>query len=228
MTKFRIEVGEIEELSELPDSWHASDYVNILEELDYDGAASIAAYELRDMCLMSLQELAPPEAAEVLLKYKFGTELSDGQIRNYGIESQHERLWEQSADLEHHHRMFEVASLLNAVNENEFPTPDALRVSFLVHASDAATLDWFEDGTDRSQLVSMLSAGMDDSAILNRLFGEDIAAGKIPDADSIIWLVSVEPAEKNTCRLQITTSAYWLDGIRETEAFEWTAEIVPG
>ena len=195
----------------------------ILTELDVENIAGMKPSELRDMCLMSLQDLDPPEAAEVLLKYKFGAELTAGQIRNYGIESQHERLWEQSADLEQHHKMFEVASLLNSVNEMEFPTPEALRVSFIVTATNPATLDIFEDSMDRGLLVSMLSAGMDDSAVLNRMFGAEIEAGKIAEPDSIIWIVQVETPNKSSRRIQITSSTYWLDDIRETDAFEWDA-----
>lgn len=226
MTKYQIHVDGIEELTELEGSWQAADYAAILENLDVDNVAKINPAELRDMCLMSLQDLEPPEAAEVLLKHKFGDELTAGQIRNYGIESQHERLWEQSADLEQHHKMFEVASLLNSVNEMEFPTPDALRVAFVVTTADPESLDIFEDSMDRGILVSMLSAGMDDSAVLNRMFGDEIAAGKIPEADSIAWIVKVESPTKSSRRIQITSSTYWLDGIRETENFEWDAKHV--
>ena len=127
MTKYSVEVGAFEELAELDGGWQAADYIAILEKLDVAGAAQIAPEELRDMCLLALQDLDPPKAAAVLLKYRLGTKLSDGQIRNYSIECQNERLWEQAADLEFHHTMFHIASLLNAVNPMEFPTPDALR-----------------------------------------------------------------------------------------------------
>jgi len=226
MMKYKIEIDGLEDLSELEGSWQPADYVAILEELDVDGVSDINQDELRDMCLMSLQDLEPPEAAELLLKYKFGTELTDGQIRNYGIESQHERLWEQSADLEHHHKMFEIASLLNAVNKMDFPTPDALQVTFLVTCANPEMLDLFEDSMDRGLLVSMLSAGMDQSAVLKRMFGDEIALGKIPEADSIIWIVHVDTPDKTTRRIQITSSAYWLDAIRETRTFEWDANLV--
>ncbi|MEQ9406454.1 MAG: hypothetical protein RIK87_01965 [Fuerstiella sp.] len=226
MTKYRVEVDSLEELTELEGSWLPADYVAILEELDVDGAAAIPAEELRDMCLLALQDLEPPEAAAVLLKYRLGTELTDGQIRNFSIESQHERLWEQSADLEFHQRMFAIASLLNTVNEMEFPTPDALCVTLIVSCADPASLAVFEDSMDPALLVRLLSAGMDDSAILNRLFGEQIAAGRIDDAGSIIWAVRVDGSEQSSIRLQITSSAYWLNAIRETESFEWDADLV--
>lgn len=71
----------------------------------------------------------------------------------------------------------------------------------------------------------MLS-GMDDSAIENRLFDEQIKAGVILSANSIIWLVSVNNRNETSVRLQVTSSAYWLGAIRETDSFEWDAGLV--
>ncbi len=225
MTNYRVEVDEIEELKELDGSWQAADYIAILQELEVDGAAKIPADELRDMCLFALQDLDPPAAAAILLNYKLGTALSAGQIRNYSIESQHERLWEQSADLEFHQVMFAVASLLNAASPMVFPTPDALRVTLKIVSDDTAALTMFQESMDRALLVRMLSCGMEQSAILNRLFGEQIAEGTIADASSIIWAVHVDSSDKSSIRLTVTSSAYWLNAIRETDSFEWESEL---
>ena len=62
---------------------------------------------------------------------------------------------------------------------------------------------------------------MHKSAILNRLFGEQIAEGRVADADSIIWGLHVDSSEITLIRLKITSSAYLLGAIRETESFEW-------
>lgn len=221
MTKFNVAIDGLEELAKLDDSWQSADYVAILTSLNVQDADQITVDELRDMCLFALQDLDPPEAAAVLLKYKLGTKLSAGQIKNYSIESQHERLWEQSADLEIHQPMFAIASLLNSVNSMAFPTPDALRVSLTIQCDDASKLAIFNDDMDRALLVRMLSTGMDESAILNRLFGEQIAEGKIADADSIIWKVSVDSSASTLIHMKITSSAYWLNGLRETESFLW-------
>lgn len=221
MTKYRVGVDEFKELTELEQSWAPADYVSILTSLDIADAGKIDVDELRDMTLFALQDLNPPDAAAVLLKYKVGTKLSGGQIRNYSIESQHERLWEQSADLSLHEDMFAVASMLNSVNAMAFPIPDALRVTFSIQCDDASQLALFNDEMDRAILVRMISAGMNESAILNRLFGDQIATGKVADADSIIWQIAVEQPDPAKLQIQITSSAYWLRALRETESFEW-------
>ena len=221
MPNYRVEVDGIEELKELEGSWQTTDYIAILQQLDVSGAADIPAGDLREMCLFALQDLDPPQAAALLLKYKLGTVLNAGQIRNYSIESQHERLWEQSADLKIHQPMFGVASLLNAASPMVFPTPDALRVSLKIASADEAALTIFHESMDRALLVRMLSSGMEPSAILNRLFGEQIAQGKVADADAIIWNVDVDSSNSTSIRMTITSSAYWLNALRETESFEW-------
>ena len=221
MTKYRVGVDEFEELAELEQSWMPKDYVSILASLDIADAGKIDVNELRDMTLFALQDLNPPDAAAVLLKYKVGTKLSAGQIRNYSIESQHERLWEQSADLSLHQDMFAVASMLNSVNAMAFPVPDALRVTFTVQCDDVSKLAIFNSDMDRAILLRMISAGMNESAILNRLFGDQIATGKVADADSIVWQIAIEQSDPATLKIRITSSAYWLRALRETESFEW-------
>ncbi len=74
---------------------------------------------------------------------------------------------------------------------------------------------------DRDILVRMISAGMNESAILNRLFGGQIATEKVADADSIIWQIAVEQPDPAKLQIQITSSAYWLRALRKTESFEW-------
>ena len=221
MTKYRVGVDEFEELAELEQSWTPKDYVSVLTLLDIADADKIDIDELRDMTLFALQDLNPPDAAAVLLKYKVGTKLSAGQIRNYSIESQHERLWEQSADLSLHQDMFAVASMLHSVNAMAFPVPDALRVTFTVQCDDVSKLAIFNSDMDRAILLRMISAGMNESAILNRLFGDQIATGKVADADSIVWQIAIEQSDPATLKIRITSSAYWLRALRETEAFEW-------
>jgi hypothetical protein len=226
MTKYRVGVDEFEELAELEQSWTPTDYVSILTSLDIADAGKIDVDELRDMTLFALQDLNPPDAAAVLLKYKVGTKLSGGQIRNYSIDSQHERLWEQSADLSLHQDMFAVASMLNSVNAMAFPVPDALRVTLSIQCDDTSKLALFNKEMDRAILVRMISAGMNESAILNRLFGDQIASGKVADADSIIWQIAVEQTDPTKLHIRITSSAYWLRALRETESFEWDSGAV--
>lgn len=226
MPTYSVNVAGFELLEQLDGGWQSSDYVAILEQLDVDGATELEADELREMCVLVLQDLEPAEAAEVLLKHKLADVLTKGQITNYGIESQHEKLWEQSADMELHHKMFDVASLLAVVNRMAFPTPDAVRLTLQIECSDADAASVFHESMDRPLLVRMLATGMDADAILKRLFADQLAGADFPEAESIIWVVNSEKLDDKTVKLQVTSSGYWLDAMRETESFSWDPDML--
>lgn len=117
MTKFRVDILQIDEVKSLEGDWRQSEYVELLEALNLEGTAELAASEVEEVCLMALQDREPTAAAAVILKHRLGDVLTDGQIQNFSSECQHERLWEQSADLELHRPMFAVASLLARVDD---------------------------------------------------------------------------------------------------------------
>ena len=67
----------------------------------------------------------------------------------------------------------------------------------------------------------MLASGMDDEAILNRLFEEGLAGGEFPEASLILWDLDVNHTSETTATVQIISSGYWFDPLRETESFQW-------
>ena len=219
MAKYHVEVAEIDELRSLDGDWQASDYAALLAELDAQDIAGLSAEETEQMCLMALQDLDHAEAGAAVLKYKLGDVLSEGQIRNYSHECQLERLWEQSAEIQLHRAMFGIASLLNRVDDQTFPTPQALRVTLNIKC-DATAANVFDEPVDRAMVARMLSSGMDDNAVILRLFGDAIAGADFPEAEHIIWGVEVSEVDDGLC-VKVISSDYWLDELRETEAFDW-------
>jgi len=221
MSASHVTVVKFETLAELEGDWTTADFVAVLEKLDIDGASDLQAAEAKEMCVLALSDLEPEEAAATLLTYKLGDELTEGQIRNYSNECQFEQLWEQSSEMELHRGMFAVASLLVQVNEQQFPTPDAVRVTLQVECS-AEQADTLHRSLDPTRVLRMLSIGMDDDAVLKRLFHEQLDGGDFPEAASIVWDVA---STTNSAGVELTviSSGYWLDGLRETEGFVWDA-----
>lgn len=221
MTTYRMSIVEFTELRELDGDWTAADYLKLLKRLELDGPEGMSEVEVREMCLLGLQDLDPAEAAEVVLAYKFEGNLTDGQIKNFSNEFQFEKLWEHGGDMELHRTMFSVGSLLSAVNEQLFPTPDAVRVTMEVECKDAESAKLLQDDTAPQLIVRMLSAGMDDDAVLKRLFADELQSGNFPDAASLIWDLDVEHPTAITAIVKVTSSGYWLDSLKETTAFTW-------
>ena len=225
MSVYRIRVAQIEELQEVEGDWQPADLVAILEKLGVDGAAALSPQEVREMCLLSLQDLDVAEAAAVVLDYKLGKTLTAGQIKNLSHDCQFDKLWEQGGDMELHRAMFSVGSLLAVVNEQTFPTPDAVRVTLDVECPDSDDADRLTSDTAPQTIVRMLASGMDGDAILNRLFEDELAKGTFPEAALIIWDLEVEHTGEHSATLKIISSGYWLDPLRETEAFDWDGQV---
>ena len=82
-----------------------------------------------------------------------------------------------------------------------------------------------DDETAPGTIVRMLASGMDEDAILNRLFEDELAEEKFPEAALIIWDLEVDHTGEHTTTLQIISSGYWLDPLRQTEAFHWNGSV---
>lgn len=222
MTSCHVSVVEFEELTKLDGDWNATDFTALLVKLDMDGGATLDSDEGKEMCLMALSDLEPEAAASVLLTYKLEGELTEGQIRNYSNECQFEKLWEQSAEMQLHRRIFSVASLLAEINEQVFPTPDAIKVRFQIDCPAGQATE-FDPPIESADVLRMVALGMEDGAILKRLFHDQLEGGPFPEADSIAWEAHSVRNEKGI-ELTVVSSGYWLDGLSETEGFQWESQ----
>lgn len=221
MSVYNVQVVGFEELKELEDDWQPADFAAILEKLNFAGAAELSSQEVRELCILSLQDLDAAEAAEVVLQHKLGDVLKPGQIKNLSNDCQFDKLWEHGGDMDLHRAMFGVGSLLALVNEQQFPTPDAVRVTLELQCSDAEAIDRLTDNTAPQTIVRMLASGMGEDAILKRLFEDALASGAFPEAQSIIWDLEVQHADEHKATLKITSSGYWFGPLQETESFVW-------
>jgi hypothetical protein len=57
--EYFVEMERFSELREIAGVWTAENFIEILESLEYGDTSDIEGKELREMCLMSLQDLAP-------------------------------------------------------------------------------------------------------------------------------------------------------------------------
>jgi hypothetical protein len=124
--KFNIELLKSETISELPNAWSSENYRDLLELMEYGDTSDILEGDLKEMCLMSLSEYDPDEAAKYVLSYIFEGRLNSGQIHNLSHEMQDEKMWEEYADLFLHEEFFNVGQLLYQAFNGKFP-----RASFL-------------------------------------------------------------------------------------------------
>jgi len=217
---FDVEITEFTNLREIPGVWLTNDYSAILDSLDYGDQSDLSEADTQEVCLMSLQDLKPETAAEVVLNHKMSNVLKPGQIKNISTEMLEEKLWEEYADLSLQESFFNIGSLLYAAFPSEFPKPDAAYISISVTPTNDQAIKALDGKINESFLVRLLADGMGSGAVLHRMFDEQLAGKKFPEAESIIWIINEVASEGSSKKLQIVSSGYWLDPLEHVNTFE--------
>ncbi len=216
---YHVRVVYFSNLLEIEGSRTGADYAALLDAMEYGDQSGMDDGESREMCILSLQDLGPEEAAYVVLKHDFKDVLRDGQARNLAGEMLEEKLWEEYADSALHERMFNAGSLLYSVFPHSFPKPDAVRVTLDVTAADLQAKALLTPMPHESLLVRLLADGMDEHAVLHRLYGDELKGSSFPNAAEVVWIVSAEAIGEDAVSIDVTSSGYWLDALIETESY---------
>lgn len=217
---FRVRVLDFSNILEIEGSRTDADFSALLDAMEYGDQSGMNEDERREMCIASLQDLDPDEAAYIVLRHDLGSVLRDGQIRNLAGEMCDEKLWEEYSDSALHEQFFNSGSLLYSAFPGSFPKPDAVRVVLEVTSANASAQQLMTPLLDESFLVRLLADGMDDHAILHRLYGDELKATSFPNASEIVWIVNAEAIDENKMKVEVISSGNWLDALEETEEYE--------
>ena len=213
--KLDITISKVRTVTYFDDYWTEADYRAILEACEYPDAATAEAGEVLELAQMALTDLEPDEAARVLLTYKLGDRMTEGQIEQVSHEMQDDKVAEDYADPALHYDLFNVNQFLYRAFNGTFPNTEAsvMDVQVLPKGAD-------HPGVNKELLVKVLAQGLRDSNLINRLYGEQVS-GEVPftDAGKVIWTFA-PTGEADTYRVR--TSKYWIDeedvGAHEYEA----------
>jgi hypothetical protein len=221
--EFHVDVLRFSVLEEIEGIWTGKEFSELLAEMEFGSIDGMSQAEVREMCLLSLQDLAPEAAAALILKYYLGDRLSDGQIRNIAADMPDEKLWEEYADMAVHEKLFNVSSLLYLAFPRDFPEPDAVRVTVKVTALHKTGREILQHALTESFLVRLLAGGMDEDAALHRLFDEQLTGDSFPEAEFIIWILHAESISEDTSKVEVISSGSWLDPLRNTKSYSTRA-----
>ncbi|WP_436517344.1 hypothetical protein [Ekhidna sp. To15] len=211
---YEVKVRSFEEVHELPNSWSNEEFKEILEEADFDDVDELDPDELRSYTIMALQELEADEAAELVLNYKLGDKLSKGQIQNLSNEMMDEKLWEEYTDINLHNELYDCSVLLKWAFPGRFPETDAVKCTIEVASGSLEPLA----GINKTFLTRLLAQGMDDHAIINRLFDKQVNGAPFPEAEGIIWQFEAAESLDKTL-ITIYSSNYWLHSMDEVDHY---------
>ncbi len=217
--EFFVEMERFSELREIADVWTTENFIEILESLEYGDTADIEGKELREMCIMSLQDLEPAEAAKLLLQLHLGDVLSAGQIQNIAHEMLDEKLWEEYVNPALHERLFHVGSLLHETLPGDFPTPDAVCVTLNIKAMNQHSTQLLLQQANESFYVRLIADGIDSTSALCRMFEDQLASHSFPEAEQIIWICKVLEQTTNTRKVQLVGSDAWFAALSSTQSY---------
>ncbi|MGB5462156.1 MAG: hypothetical protein WBM92_02220 [Aureibaculum sp.] len=222
-TTFNIELLKFSTIYELPNGWNSLNYKELLEAMDYGDASDLAENELKEMCLMSLSDNEPEEAAKIVLEYVFKDRFNAGQINNLSHEMLDESMWEEYADLAEHEEFFNVHQLLYQAYNGKFPYPEAVQFKIQITTKNKENLEIFDENSE-PLIIRLLAQGMPENTIINRLFSENLKGGQFKEAKDIIWQLKKEKSTENSIVFEIVSSEYWFKDLKYANGFD--AEIL--
>ena len=215
--KYLVTITNILTLDELEGSWSDEDLKELLTRFDYADADKLKPGELKEYLFMAITDFEPNEAAVILLDYKLSEELAEGQIENISHEMLREKVSENYSDIYIHHELFKINQLLYKAYNGKFPASKATVVEFEMKAAKQGE----ETEITKELVIKALSAGLSESNLINRLFGDQLEGKEAFDeAEGIIW----ELKNMGNNQFRITTSEKWLTKEDfKIEEFEGTA-----
>ena len=217
MMKYKVEIENVQAVDEIAVYWTNDDYVQLLAKFDYPDAEDTGTESLRELLFMAITDFEPSEAARIVLAYKLGEHLSEGQIDQISNDMLNDTVCEEYPEMELQAALFHVNQLMFKAYNGKFPSSSATIIECLITSLDENN----ETVLTKEMVLKLLNDGLSDRNIVKRLFEEQIkGTADFPEAENIIW--DLQNPEKNKYR--ITTSGNLIKK-DEVIATEWESEI---
>lgn len=199
----KVHFKDIQTINEIKSYWTDNDYTRLLEEFDFPDAKDVKKENLKEMLFMAIGDYDPNDAAKVVLQYKLGEKLNEGQIDSLSHEMTVDKVAEEYPEPSLHYDLFNINQLLYKAYNGTFPNTEATRFTFEILDDEGINI-----GTNREVLAKIFAGGLKDSCLIKRLFTEQLEGKvKFEDAHKFIW--TIENPEKNV--YQLLTSKYWAE-----------------
>jgi hypothetical protein len=205
---FSIKLLKISPIHQIEGYWAIEDYINLLDLFEYPDAKSIPKEEVFDMLSMAISDFEPNDAAEIILNYKLGNTLNNGQIHNLSHEMVEDKVSEEYPDIALHYPLFNINQLLYSSYNGKFPRILASEIDFqLTFKRDIQVT--------KEIALRTLSDLLSEKSLLKRLFNDKLDSdNELKDAEGIVW--ELKTIGENAYK--IISSDYWFN--REDFQFE--------
>ena len=216
--EYTVQIDSFRKIKKITKAWSNDDYCALMAIMDLeDGLEGMNETELREMCMMSLNDLETHEAANVVLTHLFPEE-SRGKIEQLSHDMPDDRLWEEYSDCLYHERLFSAYALLREAFNGVFAQPTGVELNITVTAENSEDMTIFDDST-YSSIVRLLASGQSEDALINRLYEDQIKGTQFPQAPGIVWRLKQTAEKGSTRQFSFISSYFWLETFEQVNEF---------
>lgn len=216
---YQIVIKNIDTVNEIEGYWSDEDFIALLEKFNYPDGATAEKSSLPELLEMAISDYEPNEAAQIVLHYKLGDQLSEGQINQISNDMLIDKVCEEYPEIHMQGTLFHVNQLLFKAYNGKFPNAKASIVNFSMTPTDGET-----QKLTAENVLKLLNKGLSERNLIKRLFENQISQNiPFPEAESIVWDLKTD----DDINYDLVTSENWInkEDINESE-FESTLEEV--
>lgn len=218
---FNVEIVEFRKINKIENGWKSEDYLALLDSMGLgdEEFKSMSEVDLKDMCKMSLVDEEPGIAAGHVLSYLIKDSFTEGKIEQMSFDMLDDNLWEQFADLSYHERLFNAQGLLREAFNGTFSQPTGVKLTIKISNDNKNDFTVF-DTSLKASVVRLLAAGMNEQAVLNRLYEDQINSETFSEAENILWQIKEVSKSKNEIVYEIISAEFWLGALEDVESYK--------
>ena len=200
---YQVKIQSINTVDEITGFWSDEDYVQLLKKFAYSDASTIQKENLSEFLSMAITDFEPNEAAAIVLDYKLGELLSEGQIQQISNDMLVDKISEEYPEIDMQAGLFHVNQLLFKAYNGKFPNAKATVIAFSVTPSKEGDTKKLT----KENILKLFSNGLSDRNIIKRLFDEQMHENAaFPEAEDILW----DLTSSDDVNYQLNTSENWL------------------
>ena len=200
---YQVVIKNIDTVNEVEGYWSDEDLVVLLQKFNYPDGATAEKSSLPELLGMAISDYEPNEAAQIVLEYKLGDELSAGQIEQISNNMLIDKVCEEYPEIHMQGRLFHVNQLLFKAYNGKFPNAKASVVHFSMTPTDGEV-----QKLTAENILKLLNNGLSDRNLIKRLFENQMSQNiPFPEAESIIWELTTE----DDVNYDLVTSENWIN-----------------
>ncbi|MCV9931358.1 hypothetical protein OIU80_03610 [Flavobacterium sp. LS1R47] len=203
MMNYQIIIKRIDTVNEVEGYWSDEDLIQLLERFNYPDGATAEKKNLPELLEMAISDYEPNEAAEIVLKYKLGDKLNEGQIEQIAHNMLIDKVCEEYPEIDMQGTLFHVNQLLFKAYNGKFPNAKASVVHFSMTPTDGAV-----QKLTAENVLKLLNNGLSDRNLIKRLFEDQMSQNiPFPEAQGIVW----ELITNDDINYSLVTSENWIN-----------------